>query len=169
MGREIRRVPPNWEHPKNYRDEYTPLLGYSYEKTASEWMDECLQWHNKTHPDYDATYPYYWEYAGNPPERERHVPYDPEDKNCTWWQVYETVSEGTPATPAFATSEELIDYLCTHGDFWEQERAKEQRRPLNLPSRAAAEKFVQMGFVPSMMVERTKDSVTIKTDLEQLE
>ncbi len=29
-----------------------------------------------------------------------------------WWQLWETVSEGSPITPAFATPEELIDWMC---------------------------------------------------------
>ena len=51
-----------------------------------------------------------------------------EAEELTWWQVYGTVSEGTPDTPAFATSAELIYYLFTYGDY---------------PSREAATAFVE--------------------------
>lgn len=34
------------------------------------------------------------------------------------WVLYETVTEGTPITPIFATAEELIQYLITVGTEW---------------------------------------------------
>lgn len=42
----------------------------------------------------------------------------PEDQ--LGWCLYETVSEGTPCTPVFATAEELIDHLSTVGQDWDQ-------------------------------------------------
>ena len=32
------------------------------------------------------------------------------------WQVWETVSEGSPITPVFATGDELIEHLVAKGD-----------------------------------------------------
>jgi len=58
------------------------------------------------------------------------------------WQVWETVSEGSPITPVFATSEALVDHLCTKGTHW--------KRPL--PTREAAEAFVKSGWVTSMVM-----------------
>jgi hypothetical protein len=37
-----------------------------------------------------------------------------------WWQVWETVSEGSPVTPAFETAEALIEHLVQHSDAWDQ-------------------------------------------------
>lgn len=60
-----------------------------------------------------------------------------------WWQVWETVSEGSPVTPAFETPEELIDYLVENGDGGYGPA----------PSREAASRFVLgSGWVPSGMV-----------------
>jgi hypothetical protein len=73
-----------------------------------------------------------------------------------WWQVYETVSEGTPVTPPFATKEELIEYLVEHGDFWDQRNRHDYRcyvDPGCYPpwSRKAATTFVmEDGWCPSM-------------------
>lgn len=33
-----------------------------------------------------------------------------------WWQLWETVSEGSPVSPAFATPEELASWLAAHED-----------------------------------------------------
>lgn len=169
MGREIRRVPPNWEHPKEYRRhgyDYKPLLDKSYDVDAKRWLDNCLAWAKGEHRDQlnldpGETRPtYYWEWNGRPPDPESYVKYDKDDAVCTWWQCYETVSEGTPVSPPFATAEELIDYLATNGDFWEQSRAAEEQRPLQLPQRSTVEKFVYGGWAPSIVIA-TKGDTTV--------
>jgi hypothetical protein len=58
-------------------------------------------------------------------------------------------------TPAFATAEELIDYLVANGDYWDQERRKEGESEMQCDPwpREAAEKFVRgSGWLPSMIV-----------------
>lgn len=62
-----------------------------------------------------------------------------------WWQVWETVSEGSPMTPAFATCGELIDYLVANGDAWDQKRGDGGW------SRENAESFVKAAWAPSMI------------------
>lgn len=57
------------------------------------------------------------------------------------WQVWETVSEGSPTTPVFATREELIEHLTLVG-------AGGVCGPV---SRQAAEKFVEAGWAPSLV------------------
>ena len=161
MGREIRRVPPNWEHPKveRYgRTEYQPMFDRDYKKEKQEWIDGLMAWENKTDPDYDPEYEW-WEWNGNPPDREYYVPYDVDDPSCTWFQVYETVSEGTPVSPPFESEDELIDYLTTKGDFWDQRRG---HGPWSLES---ATKFVKgSGWRPSMMVG--PEGVKMARDME---
>lgn len=51
------------------------------------------------------------------------------------WQVWETVSEGSPVSPVFATRESLIDYLVNEGH-----------------SRLSAERFVEDAWCPSMVI-----------------
>lgn len=59
------------------------------------------------------------------------------------WQIWETVSEGSPITPVFPTAEALIEHLVTVGDGWDG--------PF---SRETAEKFVHgSGWVPSMVMQ----------------
>ena len=59
----------------------------------------------------------------------------------------ETVTtEGTPVTPPFATTDELVDYLATRGDFWDQERGD---GPWD---RKSAEEFVKAGWAPTLIV-----------------
>lgn len=74
-----------------------------------------------------------------------------------WWQVWETVSEGSPVTPAFATDVELVDYLVTNGDAWDQSRGDGGWKREN------AEKFVGVGWAPSAMVVSGPEGMTFKT------
>lgn len=48
------------------------------------------------------------------------VPEVDADTDGFGYSLYETVSEGTPVTPVFATAEELIDYLVNVGTFWNE-------------------------------------------------
>ena len=56
----------------------------------------------------------------NPPKKEDYttVPESAEEVESWGYCLYETVSEGTPCSPVFATPEELIDYLVNVGNFW---------------------------------------------------
>lgn len=150
MGREIRRVPPNWEHPKRERfdmrtgrtvEDYQPLYDRAFAPKMREWFEEWQKWERGERPDYcsdeSAKLPF-WEWYRAPPDPDYHRPDWPEG-TATWWQVYETVSEGTPVSPPFATPEELVDYLAKHGDFWDQQRGD---GPWD---RESAEAFVKHG------------------------
>lgn len=80
-----------------------------------------------------AVYPYS-DYATEPTP-ETHMPDFGIPEAEMGWCLYETVSEGTPCTPIFATAEELIEHLTIIGQDWDQE----PMRP------AAAEALVRGG------------------------
>lgn len=63
------------------------------------------------------------------------------------WQVWETVSEGSPVTPVFVTSTELVDYLVEGGD------SACRQWGGSPPSRKAALNFVEQGFCMSMTIQ----------------
>lgn len=165
MGREIRRVPPNWQHPKkdffNFRkgfseERYQPMYDRPFAPVMREWFQSWESWERGERPEHcreDDKNLAYWEWDCGPPDP---LYYQPEWKpeEMTWYQVYETVTQGTPVTPAFATPEELIDYLATHGDFWDQLRVREGRREGPAAwGKPAAEQFVRRGFAFSLMVK----------------
>lgn len=171
MGREIRMVPPNWEHPKQENGRYQPLYKTTFKEAAEEWLQGLKKWNDgerlRVLKEYNTDYEY-WEWSGNPPDRKYYLP--EWDVEPTWFQVYETVSEGTPVTPPFATKEELIDYLVEKGDFWYQgdiaERGYSEFR--SKYSRAAATAFVEGGYAPSFVVMCNDGGVSIKQDIECL-
>lgn len=84
------------------------------------------------------------DYIGGAPDERDSTLYTPEGwppKEERGWVVYETVSEGTPITPCFATAAELVDWLAEKGTAWDA--------PM---SREGAERFVGSGWVPSIIV-----------------
>lgn len=61
------------------------------------------------------------------------------------WQVWETVSEGSPVTPAFATRDELIAYLVEGGDAWDRKRGDGGW------TRENAESFIDQAWAPTLI------------------
>lgn len=149
MGREIRSVTPDWEHPKDDRGKYIPMFNQDYKSAADGWIDSFKDWLEGKYPDQVSGLAkdgdYFWDWAGNPPDRESYRERSWTEKEATHFQMYETVSEGTPVSPVFATLQELAEYLIANGDFWDQKRGNGGW------SREAAEAFVKQGFAMSMM------------------
>lgn len=163
MGREIRKVPPNWESPpcQNGKKGPQPMYDSFFGDAVKEWKNEYDQWATGSHEHYDPESEY-WEY-NSPPDRAYYRPW--KDEEATWYQVWETISEGTPVTPAFETTEELCHYLATKGDYWDQLREIEPRGLHSMKGgpwgRARAEAFIKAGHVPSMMVVKADEGIEI--------
>lgn len=164
MGREIRMVPANWDHPKAMRhwgkEDHQPMYDQTYASAVAEWKKAYAAWEAGERPSYfdPADYPNgveYWEWESTPPERAYYQPWA--DDEAVWFQVWETVSEGTPVSPPFATKEELVEYLVTNGDFWDQKRGDGGW------DRANAERFVGTGWAPSMVVASGAEGNTVLT------
>jgi len=155
MGREIRRVPPNWEHPKKYgsADVYQPMHAQNFDDAVADYKQRFLEWENSGKGKEENCE--FWEYEGNPPGRDYYVPY--RKSEATWYQAYETVSEGTPVSPPFATQEELITYLAEHGDFWSDGWGEERARA-----------FVDSGYSMSMMIVKTKQGDSALLDSKDI-
>src|ERR1039458_2637006 len=87
MGREVRPVPLDWEHPltgdtyTNRKPRHVPLFSRANLRWTVEWNDK--------HPD-DAEE---IDLADYMPEIPEETPYG--------YQLYETTSEGTPVSPVF--------------------------------------------------------------------
>ena len=162
MGREIRRVPADWEHPKISKPDWRssrmveslqPLFDRDYWTEAREWLDKAIAWDNGTDPDcakHKAAHPFYWQWSGNPPDPAYYRPKWTSEP--THYQVYETVSGVTPVTPHFATKAELIDWLVEHGDAWDEKRTAEGKQESAGWDRENATAFVEREWAPSMVI-----------------
>lgn len=106
MGREVRRVPADWQHPKDeLTGSYKPLFpGEQYkanaegflEKANAEGLQEAIDWY------------------GQAPNQNDYMPDWPASER-THYMMYEDTSEGTPISPAFATPEDLARWLAETG------------------------------------------------------
>lgn len=137
MGREVRMVPENWEHPRydeNHTEvvnkgrkflvgRYIPLFNQNYEDALYEWKEGKKQWKAGFQPTYSLNGERYepkteyqkdrkWsEYAGSKPKPEDYMPSWTNEER-THFMMYETTSEGTPISPAFATAKALARWLA---------------------------------------------------------
>lgn len=149
MGREIRRVPKGWEHPKRDNGSYHPMRDASYEEAANEWLNNCILFSQGKHPyqlenKYNANeYKYWWDFDGTPPEIDYYLPtWKPEERIC--YQIYENVSEGTPVSPVFESEEEMVQWLIKQGH-----------------SENASRKFVEDGWVMTGMLVDGRSAMNI--------
>ena len=104
MGREVRMVPQNWQHPKDDRGRYKPLYGRSYAIAAEEFMEKA-----KAEGLQEAI-----DWFGQAPDQNDYMPDWPAEER-THYMMYEDTSEGTPISPSFKTPEELAKWLTETG------------------------------------------------------
>ena len=147
MGREIRRVAPGWEHPRKEfpisgparpgrrsQGRYLPLYDECFEDAVADWLLDLKKW--------KGSYRDFWEEECPPdPEDFRDVSWT--DEEASWFQMYETVSEGTPMSPAFETKQEIVEYLVAQGDYSDQRSDLGSGSPRGPWKREHAERFVE--------------------------
>ncbi len=158
MGREIRKVPAGWSHPRYDKSntepalyvrlgQYRPLFDSSFEEAMREWVDGWEAWNRGERPSYYVVADYpdgisFAEWDGGPPALDAYRPQWTEDER-THFQFYETVSEGTPLSPPMPSLEMLATWLTENQDEWgEGPRTKEQ-----------AEAFCKSGWAPSFVMD----------------
>ena len=118
MGRELRKVPSNWEHPKRGDGKYQPMLNKYYGDALTEWIENHNQWELGTHPDLvrdpslKTDYPFFAMWDGNAPDVDYCQTKKYKDEELTHIQLYENISEGTPVSPVFKAEE--LEKLCEY-------------------------------------------------------
>lgn len=98
MGREVRRVPADWEHPKDAKGQHIPMyehFPYNAEEVREGLRDGWLKGEKK---------PYGLAVMPQWPKAKR-----------THYQMYEDTTEGTPISPVMASPEELARWLADNG------------------------------------------------------
>lgn len=123
MGREVRMVPADWEHPKDSTGHHVPLHGRDCEAAQREWDKGLALWCRGLRDNYGGGQEahgeradiYGWvQWTGGRPATEDYMPAWPREMR-THLMMYEDTSEGTPISPAFATPEELARWLADNG------------------------------------------------------
>jgi hypothetical protein len=122
MSREVRMVPASWEHPKNEQGHHIPLFDGSFSKRAAEWDEGASRWDKGFVQDYttdgwkpkDASHTDIASFAdwdGERPDEKDYMP-DWSDTERTHYQMYESVTEGTPISPVMESPEALARWLA---------------------------------------------------------
>lgn len=158
MGREVRMVPANWQHPQEKSDYtgelcFVPLFDGDYESAASDWDEGWEKWQQGLCENYSsdekwtAIEPEYQQmrytgYAGSRPSPDDYMPQWPAEMR-THLMMYETTTEGTPISPAFETPEDLARWLA------DNEASAFARQPASYEHWLAVAKG---GWAPSMVI-----------------
>lgn len=138
MGREIRRIPKDWEHPRDAKGHYLPLYNQDYETALANWQKEKTEWESpenaeeraRVATDYDCHT--FEEWHGEAPDLDSYRPAFTDE--ATHYQIYENVTEGTPMSPVFASLDEMVVWLIAEGY-----------------TETAARKFSKTGYAPSFV------------------
>src|SRR4051812_5483551 len=95
MGREIRRVPLGWEHPKDEGHDYIPLFDRSFDEAMLDYQYACRLWAEGRHPS-QAEWPdatdglSYEQWEGGPPDPRYYRVESWTEDDATTWVLYET-------------------------------------------------------------------------------
>lgn len=189
MGREVRKVPQEWKHPKDYKGNYVPLMGGSFSESANNWDRDAAMWRLGFKPFYGVEYNKIVrrdgtvveqpkgicayspmgsdddrtqdpsDYFGQRPLRSDYMP-DWPDAERTHWQMYEDTSEGTPISPVCSSPEILARWLADN-------------QAISFGnSTAAYEQWLAMisrGYAPSMVMEvRANGAATMQSGVEAM-
>lgn len=125
MGREVRRVPPWWEHPRGGHGGHVPLYD-GFAADVERWDREAAAWERG---EYHLLPGNEWatdaavkradsSFAGwswPRPIAERYMLVDCPAAERTHWQMYEDTTEGTPISPVMASPEALARWLADTG------------------------------------------------------
>lgn len=120
MGKEIRMVPPTWEHPRDERGEYVPLFDRSYEEAVRDYEYMRQLWEEGRHPS-QIDWPTETagltldQWDGGPPDPGVHRQESWREDQATAWILYENISEGTPISPKFESLEALFAWMRASG------------------------------------------------------
>lgn len=110
MGREVRMVPKEWDHPRKYDGSFIPLMPREDLKgSQDEWDKNRNEILTGISAYYKTLEEFENDYGGRPDDSE----YMPDfGDTAIYYCMYEDVSEGTPISPAFETPEELAHWLA---------------------------------------------------------
>ena len=150
MGREIRRVLPNWEHPKGDNP-----WGYGYIPQYDKSYLDALKEYNDWRSTFDENDAEYYEDGPNP-DRYMYKNKKPSKEELTHYQYYEDVSEGTPQSPVFETPHELATWLS-------ENCGGKSHIPIGTYEQFMD--FIDVGWGVSMVMTHTSDGRTFVSEI----
>lgn len=153
MGREIRRVPKGWEHPRDDQGRFNALSDETFEVASKEWWEAAVKWNSGDVSEHEKgarkKYPWYWQWAGSTPDEDSYRPEFGQPANC--YQIYETVSEGTPCSPVFESIDQMVEWMILPIDRTSRYNTGEDWQCMQGMTRIQAEKFCKSEWAPSLI------------------
>lgn len=119
MGREIRRVPSWWEHPRDSNGRYLPCFDRSYDEALRDYRYCERLWEEGRHPS-QLEWPYetqglsFKQWDDELPDPKYYRKESWTEADAVQVQLYETITEGTPVSPRFDTVTELLAWMLTN-------------------------------------------------------
>lgn len=143
MGHSVRKVPANWEHPKDENGCYIPLFdGFNAELEG--WREGLRRWNDGLVEDFggltrmpsdnasdrawkpkpaDVTGSYS-EWVGKDEPNPQSYTLDWPVVERTHFQVYQNITEGSPVSPVFESLNEIAQWLVDNpGKFYDGDEA----------------------------------------------
>ncbi len=165
MGREVRMVPADWQHPKSAKG-YIPLFQGGFKEADVEWDEGYAKWLQGLQRCYGDAGPWkpieeryermtFSAYHGRRPDPCDYMPDWPQ-KERTHLMMYEDCSEGTPISPAFETPEALARWLVDNSASAFGGQPASYEGWLNVARGGWAPSMVVAGGVMTSGVEATK-------------
>ncbi len=120
MGREIRRVPAWWEHPRDKKGLYMPLFDHSYDEAMCDYRYCERLWKERRHPS-QLEWPQethelsFREWDDEPPDPRCYRKESWTEADATQVQLFESITEGTPVSPRFDTLADLLTWMLRNG------------------------------------------------------
>lgn len=122
MDREMRRVPANWEHPKDEKGHLIPLFGGSFSRRDADWDKKLTRWRRGYGLPClandkgmltitDRTTGPFSDWEGGPPNEKDYMP-DWQNTKRTHYQMYDSSGKGTPMSPVMESPEALAHWLA---------------------------------------------------------
>lgn len=148
MSRSIRRVPGDWKHPTMPNGKFQPMFDIFYSDAVDDWNYNNELWSKGEHPDqiqFESVKEYtsYDQYHSYP-DPSFYIQGNKDTFKRTHYQVYETVSEGTPKSPVFETEGQVKEWLLSIGN-----------------SSDAADYLIQIGSTGSFTGTMNKDGLKL--------
>jgi hypothetical protein len=116
-AREIRKVPENWTHPTDTNGEFIPLFDDTFDAAYKYWADGLQKWMagkpSKPTDEWQSTVRSYILFEGVCPDANSCADYKGQKRSH--YVLYDVQSDGTPLTPAFASLDQLKEYLVNAG------------------------------------------------------
>ena len=152
MSREIRKVPSGWQHPRDENGRLISMYDQDYDDASLEYIARLIAWENggyEKEKETGCSARYYWDWDGPPPDSTSYRPKFDKPADC--FQIYQTISEGTPVSPVFGSVDEMVNWMCQPIDRSSEYNTGADWQSMQGMTQSQAENFCKVGSSCSLI------------------